>query len=1278
MFDELRKKYFELLNPTQGLLSNVGKAVEQQFSNLGTQPRQVTGQNFKPVFNNLKFSNFQQVAQQAPKIAFNAVNPANSVFFKTQLPQLPQVDLNKAPLIGSAMNNIQNPIANFAVNQVAKPIAESFINLPSNVIRSNNQNNRDIQSGAINNPRIALADIGQSVNAISPLIGMGGTGSVVNAAIKPTVMQGVNQGAITGLKYGAGLGLAQGLESGRDITDSGKYLLNVGQQTATGAIAGTVLGGGLGGVTNALKLIKRTPDVENELLQKASMQPRMPDGKYTFNNLVKPKGMTKPQWDFQIKFNQQYGRNPYSPVYADDLKRAVTYETEKRGAGLSIRDINKDKNPLGVAQPTIGDKVQLKGMAQSEPLPWEQPGYTPLRTDVASQAQAEANTMAGNMGNGGIEGLVKETRDEFQKWVNTRRATNMEGFLKKKEFVDLDNQGMEGIFRFQAGERTGKLADVQKYFDTKRAEVTAKTGQDFGYKKDYLPGLWQNSEDEIQKVFGNKLSQKSSFQMQSIIKDYEEGINAGLTPKFSNISDLVGWYEGRANKLIADHEFFSYLGKGSFVQPSGKAPQGWVTLDPDRFPRVNVSTEFKDYSGAFKAPPELAKLINNYLRDPQHELLTQIANYVSRAKNITLNFGIPGTGINAHGFNELARHTLFGTGGNPVSRFLTASKYMVNPGSAEAYLDDALKTAPQAMKNGLTISAEDYIGFGKQAENLAGQFSKKWENAFGTPLFNKMIPALKLSSYENLVKNGMNEKEAAKVVNNVYGGINWEQMGRNRDTQNLLRAIILAPDWAETSLRVGGNLAKTLNPLAKGEAVGRYRAMTATLMSSIIALNAANKLSSGHYAYENEPGHTFEFEAGYTEDGQKRYLRPYGTAADFIRLPFDAAIGLSKGDPSAAFRAVSNRLSIPLSSTMHLLTNQDYKGQAIYGKDKYGNELAPIQSAGGIGGEALGLVGFPSFAKNLIDIGTGKQGLEQGLTQAVELPLRYTNIGKSNLARQVEPIRGNLSGQELYDFNKSLQGQDKLSDNQFSYASSKGIDGVNEILGIRKANAEDEKTKKELENGGSKTSGNKILYNDNGTVRTIDLNPPTKGTGIDAFTNQNWKYTRAREVYGADLSQDQKDSAYKKLGVDKNDVEYDYISNKTNDIKAQYIASQNLSHDELLNTLLKGRVESISGSLFAANGVIDDLNDQGLLSNEEAKALKAVKLDKTGKSLSKTKADKKPAKIALPKIKAIKISIPKAKRVKIVGAKKLTKVKTYKLSKAKFVNSRIKTIKRLT
>ena len=151
--------------------------------------------------------------------------------------------------------------------------------------------------------------------------------------------------------------------------------------------------------------------------------------------------------------------------------------------------------------------------------------------------------------------------------------------------------------------------------------------------------------------------------------------------------------------------------------------------------------------------------------------------------------------------------------------------------------------------------------------------------------------------------------------------------------------------------------------------------------------------------------------------------------------------------------------------------------------------------------------------------------------------------------------------------------------------------------------------------------GNKYFYlKEDGEAGTIDLTPPTKGNGIDAFTNKNWKYTKAREAWKSTLPEKQKEEIYKQLGTSRDDVRYDVLTTYNNDVKTQYILSKDMTHPQLLNRLIRGRVVSVSGDIFATDGVLKSLLDQGVITGSEYGTLKKLKLDKNGKSLVPVKA----------------------------------------------------------
>lgn len=199
----------------------------------------------------------------------------------------------------------------------------------------------------------------------------------------------------------------------------------------------------------------------------------------------------------------------------------------------------------------------------------------------------------------------------------------------------------------------------------------------------------------------------------------------------------------------------------------------------------------------------------------------------------------------------------------------------------------------------------------------------------------------------------------------------------------------------------------------------------------------------------------------------------------------------------------------------------------------------------------------------------------------------------------------------------------------------------------------------------STPTSDKIIYRDGTSLKTFDLAPPTKGTGIDAFVNSDWKITKAREAWNnQNLSPEDKKYIFEKMGVKAEDVRYDALAHHDVDISTQYIMSKSPDKESLLNNIYTGRMESISGVIFATNGVIDNLVDEGLLTKDEAKQLKALKFDKNGQSIGKsTSTGKKGKKLPKMAVKKANFKIAtKQSQAKTIKSGKPTIIKTPKVS----------------
>jgi hypothetical protein len=123
-----------------------------------------------------------------------------------------------------------------------------------------------------------------------------------------------------------------------------------------------------------------------------------------------------------------------------------------------------------------------------------------------------------------------------------------------------------------------------------------------------------------------------------------------------------------------------------------------------------------------------------------------------------------------------------------------------------------------------------------------------------------------------------------------------------------------------------------------------------------------------------------------------------------------------------------------------------------------------------------------------------------------------------------------------------------------------------------------------------------------------------KSQGIAKYAQDNKKYTMARQIHDAQLTQEEKDKAYKTLGVTREDVRYDYLANQTTDVSVKYLLEKltDQPHEIVLERLITGRENSISGPQFVTDEILNKLEDEGLISGDEAKALKQIKYNKSG------------------------------------------------------------------
>ena len=705
--------------------------------------------------------------------------------------------------------------------------------------------------------------------------------------------------------------------------------------------------------------------------------------------LSKEELTAKATQDWKDNFLQRYNDLADRAGQLEQQIKQAGSETRKGILQGSLQDVLEEQNKL---TGQFAEKWQ-QGVPENvgEVLSKDDAKLADVKNEIAHTLQADVAA------DPDLAAKAPTIKQAYQDWVNYRSASRLQGFLEGKKaaaaFKEIDGMGLDGFFAYQSGDRSGQFAQINKYFEDKFNELNA-AGVDVPHKEDYLPQIWNNTDKEIEQAY-RRLGLKPGFSLHAIFENYQEGLSAGLSPKFDKVSDLISWYEQRADKAIADRKFFNTLVQNDIIKTPRFAPRDWNTLDPDHFPIKSTG----DYAGVFKAPPEVADLINNYLRQPSG-LVNTTANVASTLKNIVLSSGIPNTGLNMHGLNILTRNAL--ASDNPLSGFLRGTYYLINPSAAERAFEDMSDRAVFFAQHGMQVSSEGHelahifneASDSKIASGL-GKYSDTLRKAFAGPLFEKIVPALKTqyaeSIFKQLTRGGMEQDAAARLAaqtsNNMFGGINWLETGRSRQTQDLFRALILAPDFQESNINIAKGIAKGAIHFTDPQ-FQAYRTFSRNFLAAYIAANVANYALSGHTMPENESGHTFEIAVGQTAEGRTRYFRPFGTAVDFLRIPYDVALSISKGDLSAVGRVVRNRVSVPAQAAAQVFFNIDPFGNPIVGPDKYGNPRPVGKQIENEAAATAALV-LPGAGQAALNAVTGRGEAETNIAAGAGLPLRY-------------------------------------------------------------------------------------------------------------------------------------------------------------------------------------------------------------------------------------------------------------------------------------------------
>lgn len=558
------------------------------------------------------------------------------------------------------------------------------------------------------------------------------------------------------------------------------------------------------------------------------------------------------------------------------------------------------------------------------------------------------------------------------------------------KIIDQEEKNIAGIFK----EKT-KIAYRENYvpqvYDNTLEEVKtamAKYMKDKGVSEDVL-NEYINGIKELPDVLSNRLKLNPFFSKKRAFPDYKTAIKYGLTPKYTEPSQLLAHYDAELSKTVANRKFLDDLLAKGQVATVNKAGQDWEALTLPFSPK------------GYYAPPELAKMLNGMFRN--EEMLGAIdtgikglANISKTMQEVVLSAGVPKTNINFFAMGQLVKNLTAGEYKSAIafirSNFNGASiKFLQNNGE---YLEKMSNQGIDILKR-----VDNYGNIYKNLSNTKGVMKKiglAWDKVFEEKTFKSFMPQMQVQTFKDVYTKALKKMTpeqaeilAGDTVKSFYGLM--ENVGRGKGTEDALSATFFAPKFREGIIRTLFNTGRSITTDIFNPAFSKNRKLLAGMILTYAGYNALNKQQTGHYMWENPDGKEFDLmvptKMGNTQD-DVIYIGFMPSFLAFARNMFSGGIAMVKGDTDTAKQKIGSLFSMPIKLGSELWANKDYFGREIY-KDSDDTKTKAAKMAK----YAYLSVNHP-FIKEITNQLTTDKPLYQSISEAMEMPLKFSSYTK--------------------------------------------------------------------------------------------------------------------------------------------------------------------------------------------------------------------------------------------------------------------------------------------
>ena len=579
-------------------------------------------------------------------------------------------------------------------------------------------------------------------------------------------------------------------------------------------------------------------------------------------------------------------------------------------------------------------------------------------------------------------------------------------------------------------------------------------GVELNYRQNHIYQLFKESPEKIDNIIqASGLGTKPGFAHTRRIPTFREGVEQlSLTPRYSTFGQLNAAAQESLDRAIANQQLVNSLKQSGQLLPESKAPVSWEAITAKFFPKERITVGLnQSIEQSYKAPPPLAKFINNYfggqVRGVGDVLLSGTAKVSHVAQDVVLSGGIGP--LNFFGIGQIVKEGTAGRFTTPLMAFFRA--YL--PGASKAFEKANYGVIREMASQG--ISVRGVTNYQKIYKNIADKNSitevigAGWQKVINEPTFGKLLTQLQIGFYKDskraLLKKGLPEKQVIQVAADAtkkFYGVS-DTIGRAEGVSDALTTIFLAPRYRESMVNIFAQFAGLLKPTnwLKAQYQG-IRNLAVGMVFTYGLYNVAQKNLTDNYLWQNPPGKEFELVIPVGDPKDKKFISiPW--MPGFTAVPRRVVSGIwatVKGDIKEGVRQFGSLWSIPISRMFELIANKDYFGNEIIREGTQAQDLA-----------AFGIKSLlPGYGRGAFDIATKRATPAFGVVEALELPIRKGTFPNPYFTAKDEVMK-NLTKEEKQQVEYLLTadkagGPDSTTEARMMLANEKLLEAKKQIM----------------------------------------------------------------------------------------------------------------------------------------------------------------------------------------------------------------------------------------